>query len=143
MKTLLYISLFIAATILIVSCEKSPKNYSPEQQAAIGSATAWVNLIDEGKYRESWQNASNSFKKDVTKRQWDIGLTYIRGPYGQVLSREVKSFSLSDYDSNLGKHRKAIIQFQTTLENQKTVTEFLTLQLVGSTWRVSTYYLDR
>ncbi len=142
MKISFYIHL-LAVLIFFSSCNKKLEEFSPEQQAAINSATTWLNLVADGKYGQSWQIASQSFKKDVTERQWEIGLKHMRAPYGSVQSRTVKSCRLSDYDSYMGRHQKAETEFRITFENQNEVTEFLTLQLVDDTWRVVSYYLDR
>ncbi|MGH9627439.1 MAG: DUF4019 domain-containing protein, partial [Bryobacteraceae bacterium] len=39
-------------------------------QAARASADSWLELVDAGKYAESWEAAAAAFKKQVTKQQW-------------------------------------------------------------------------
>lgn len=40
------------------------------QKAAITVAGAWLSLVDEGNYAESWNQAAGFFKNAVTKEQW-------------------------------------------------------------------------
>lgn len=43
----------------------------PEREAAaIASARAWLSLVDEGKYAQSWKDASGYFRQAVSQEQW-------------------------------------------------------------------------
>jgi len=136
MKNLVLLA--IIATAISLNCDQSQKHFSPEEKAAINSAINWLQLMDEGLFRQSWQIASQSFKEDVTEKRWAIGMEYMRAPYGGVVSRRVISTGPGGPD-----YKQIVALFQTTFEDQNTVNEFVTLQLVDSVWQVSTYYLDR
>lgn len=40
------------------------------EKAAVTADGAWLSLVDEGNYAESWNQAAGLFKAAVTKEQW-------------------------------------------------------------------------
>ena len=44
------------------------------EKAAIASSSAWLSLVDEGKFSESWDQAAGYFKNAVNKDQWIASL---------------------------------------------------------------------
>jgi len=46
-------------------------------------------LVDSGKYTESWAAACELFKKAVTAEQWETAVRAARGPLGKLLSRRL------------------------------------------------------
>lgn len=133
----------VAVTIFFLSCGGNNDQFSSEKEAVTNSATTWLKQLDDRQYSQSWLDAGPSFKADMTKRQWEIGMKYLRTPYGGVISRKIKSCKLVDYDPQTGHHQLAATEFRTTFKDQKTVTEFVHLEFVNNLWRVSIYYLDR
>jgi len=66
-------------------------------QAATSASGAWVSLMDNGDYAESWEQTSALFKASDTKEQWQQKCRSSRAPLGMVLSRKLK---LSQYTRN-------------------------------------------
>jgi hypothetical protein len=72
--------------------ETVPQQQVKDEQAtaaAIEAAKSWLQLIDEGKYSESWAQAAEYFRNNVSEQQWTRALSGVRTPLGKVLSREV------------------------------------------------------
>ena len=115
-------------------------------QAAVEQAKkateAWLKLIDEGKYRESWEQASTSFKDHVTAEQWEKMVGDARKPFGAVVSR---NFKLAHYSTSLpgapdGEY--VVIQYDTSFANKKASVETITPMLdKDGQWRVSGYFI--
>jgi hypothetical protein len=55
-------------------------------QEATEAAEAWLELIDAGKYDDSWDTAANYFKSSVRQEKWREMAAAVRGPLGRVLS---------------------------------------------------------
>ena len=137
------ISLALSICIFLSGCGDSEEK-SPEKKAAINSALHWVTLIDSGRYDESWQISHTSFKKDVTQRQWRIGLEQIRAPYGRVRSRKIKETKSLSAKPGVMPKKNLVVEFTTLFEDHQTATEFVTVIPDNEgTWLVSAYYLDR
>ena len=113
-----------------------------ENEEALIVAKEWLNLVDEGKYIESWEGAAAYFRGAVTKDQWGVSIKGVREPLGKVISREVKS---SEYKTELpgapdGEY--VVIQFETSFGNKKSATETVTpMKEKDGSWRVSGYFI--
>lgn len=113
------------------------------ESKAVNSASAWLKLVDEGKYGESWETAAAYFKNSVGKQQWDQMLSAVRKPLGKIVSRKLKS---KDYMESLpgapdGKY--VVIQFTSEFENKKSAIETVTPMLdPDGKWKVSGYYIQ-
>ncbi|MFQ6104096.1 MAG: DUF4019 domain-containing protein [Candidatus Glassbacteria bacterium] len=138
-RTSFWFFLVIAVTIVVnpadVLCQVSTEK-------AVAAAEEWLNLVDEGKYQESWDGAAKYFQGAVTKEQWESSLNAHRKPLGKLLTRKLKS---SEYRTTLpgapdGEY--VVIQFESSFENKKSAIETVTpmLEEEGS-WKVSGYYI--
>lgn len=109
---------------------------------AVDKARAWVELVDGGRYGESWDSASSLFKKAVTREQWDQALKGVRSPLGKLLSRKRIA---ARYETSLpgapdGEY--VIIQFQSSFERKRIAVETVTpMRDEDGSWRVSGYYI--
>jgi hypothetical protein len=52
---------------------------------------AWLALVDQGKYEESWSEAARLFKGAVTREKWKEALAAARPPLGKLLSTRTGS----------------------------------------------------
>src|ERR1700733_10629498 len=68
--------------------------HAQDREAALQQATkaadAWLKLVDEEKYRESWEQAASFFKEHVTADKWAQMSAAARKPLGAMISRKFK-----------------------------------------------------
>lgn len=132
---LLGVCLFLAAA---VACAQAPE----KEKAAVAAAEKWLQLVDQGKYAESWTEAAGFFRNAVPQKQWEQSLTAVRTPLGKLVAREAKSKTYATSLPGAPDGEYVVIQFQTSFENKKSAIETVTpmLEKDGS-WRVSGYYI--
>ena len=112
------------------------------EKAAVTAAGAWLSLVDEGNYAESWNQAAGLFRAAVTKEQWQNTVKAVKVPLGKVVIRKLR---LKQYTKTLpgapdGEY--VVIQYETTFENKKSAIETITPMLdKDGKWRVSGYYI--
>lgn len=107
-------------------------------EAALQAGEASLELIDEEKYTESWQQAADFIKKMVTEDQWVSGIKGVRTPFGKMKSRKA---TVKQYNKNLTgmpEGEYVLFQFETVFEN-KAVVETIVLVLEDGIWRNTTY----
>jgi hypothetical protein len=139
MKGLGFLLLAIGV-IGIIGCSTSEN--SEAEEAAIASAKVWLNLIDRGKYEESWDEAARIFKGAVPKAQWQQTMQALRKPFGKNISRELKSKSYKTSLPGAPDGEYVVIQFKSSFENKRSGIETVTPMLEkDGTWRVSGYYM--
>ena len=112
------------------------------EDAAQKSAEAWLDLVDEGRYDESWEEAASLVKTAVTKDDWGRSIASARSPLGKLVSRTVKSRTYAETLPGAPDGRYVVVQYDTTFENKKSAVETITPMMDSDgRWRVSGYYI--
>ncbi len=122
----------------ISGCTSNPA----AEDAALVSAKTWLNLVDNGKYAESWEEASGYFKLAVNKDNWLQTIQAVRKPFGKTLSRKLKNKKYTTSLPGAPDGEYVVIQFNTVFENKRSSVETVTPMLdKDNKWRVSGYYI--
>jgi len=112
------------------------------EQLAQASAESWLALTDSGKYADSWNEASQSFKSAVTKDQWQDALHQVRDPLGKLISRKLASATYTKSLPGAPDGEYVVIKFETSFENKHSATETIVPMLdKDGKWRVSGYFI--
>ncbi|MDP3016406.1 MAG: DUF4019 domain-containing protein [Deltaproteobacteria bacterium] len=112
------------------------------QKAAITVAGAWLSLVDEGNYAESWNQAAGFFKNAVTKEQWQNTVRAVRIPLGKLVARKLKSKQYTKTLPGAPDGEYVVIEYDTTFEKKQSAIETVTPMLdKDGKWRVSGYYI--
>ncbi|MDB6029567.1 MAG: hypothetical protein JWM68_5790 [Verrucomicrobiales bacterium] len=139
MKT--YALLFVLLSIALVGCAKKDPAQAKAEQAATESARAWLKLIDDARYSESWDKSAAPFKLKLTPVGWGTMVKPVREPLGKLQKRELISADYMTTIPNAPKGEYVIIQFKTDFENKGGAVETVTPMLEDGVWKVSGYYI--
>jgi hypothetical protein len=117
-----------------------------DEQAAVEpakkSTEAWLKLVDDGKYGDSWEQASTLFKDQVTPEGWAQMVGPTRKPLGALLSRNFKSAKYATTLPGAPDGQYVVLQYDTSFANKKAAVETITPMLdKDGQWRVSGYYI--
>ena len=116
---------------------------STKESKAQKASDAWLSMVDEGRYSESWRDASIYFKNAVDESQWETALTASRKPLGKVLSRKAISKTYTKTLPGAPDGEYVVIQYQTSFDNKASAIETVTPSLeADGAWRVSGYYIQ-
>jgi hypothetical protein len=122
---------------------KMPSPPSPDQLSdARVAQTAWMALLDEGKYEECWTNLALSSKESKTMPHdtWIIYISGIRKPLGKVKERLPLKQEIINSLQNATDQKGAIISFKSSFENKKEIVEtFALIQEKSGEWKVKFY----
>lgn len=111
-----------------------------EKQASLISAQAWLNLVDNGRYEESWDQGSSMLRRSVTKNEWKEILNVMRKSLGTVSRRAVVQQLPAQNPKNLPRGKYMVILYQTSFSSKSNVQELLTLSFESGQWKVITYH---
>jgi hypothetical protein len=136
----------MATVVTIAACTMASipawGQHQEAEKKAVEAASAWLALVDAGKYAESWDAAAAYLKSAVTKDDWIKIMGGGRKPLGKLVSRTV---SAKQYSTNLpgapdGQY--VVIQFKTAFEHKAQAIETVTPMLdKDGSWRVAGYYM--
>ena len=111
--------------------------------AATAAARAWLVLVDDEKYDESWNAAATTFKTAVTKAEWRNSVSRVRRPLGKVSSRQLESAAFKTSLPGAPDGKYVVTQFSTTFEHKAAAIETVTpMQEADGTWKISGYFVN-
>jgi hypothetical protein len=115
---------------------------NPAEKTAEASARAWLALVDDGKYGESWDAAAAVFRSAVSKAQWESALDGVRRPLGKVLSRKLRGAKPMTDLPGAPAGEYVVIQYDTSFADRASATETITpMKEKDGSWKVSGYYI--
>jgi len=123
----------VAAPVAAPAAENAP--------ASLDAALAWVALVDQGKWHESWQAAAGLFRTQVSDARWAEMVTPVRKPLGAVVSRKFESVLKSKTLPGAPDGDYEILKFQTAFVDRRDSVETIMLVREGSGWRVIGYFI--
>jgi len=130
-------------TLMILVCGVAmAETTASKESAAIAAAEAWLKLVDEGKYMDSWRQAAEYLKAAVKPDQWEQSMRAFRQPLGGTVSRTLKSKNYATSLPGAPDGEYVVIQYETSFENKKSTIETITPVVEkDGMWRVSGYYI--
>lgn len=114
-----------------------------EREAARQRARAWLALVDQGQYAESWQAAAPLFQSSTTMPQWERAVQRARGPLGQLSKRELRA---AEYKTSLegapgGEY--VVVHYDSAFATKPTAREVVTLvSAPNDSWQVVGYFIE-
>ena len=106
------------------------------------AAASWLELVDAGRYGESWAQGAATFKGAISRIDWETAAQQARGSVGGLVKRKIRSarHALSLPNAPAGEY--VVIQNDVTFENRPLAAETVTMmkQADGS-WRVAGYFI--
>lgn len=126
--------------LLVLSAGIVMAQHPEKEKAAVVAAQGWLVLVDQGGYGAGWEEAAESLKNAVGRKQFEQSLQTVRRPLGKLISRKIlnKTYTTSLPGAPDGEY--VVLQFDTSFENKKTAVETVTPMLEKhGKWRVSGY----
>ena len=127
----------------------TPKAVSPDsnpkagaQKAATAAAQTWLATVDDGQYAQSWDQASELFRKAITQDKWVSALESVRKPLGKLVSRAVISAQTTNLPG-APDGQYVVMQFNASFANKKSAVETVTfMQEKDGKWKAAGYYIN-
>ncbi len=128
--------------LVVLAATAAAAAEAPEVEQAEAAAQAWLELVDSGRYAESWQQAATLFRDAISEKDWVRTIAAVRGPLGAVESRERVSAQPTTQLPGAPDGHYVVIQYRTRFAHKSSAVETVTPMLEeDGTWRVSGYYV--
>jgi hypothetical protein len=133
---LVVLGLFMCPAFSTVQAESNAK------KAATKAAQTWLSLIDNGRYSQSWKEASTFFQGAVSEKNWETSLGGVRKPLGKLVSRKVKTTKQATELPGAPDGQYVVMEFATSFENKKSAIETVTFMLEkDGKWKAAGYFI--
>ncbi|WP_297325674.1 DUF4019 domain-containing protein [Nitrosomonas sp.] len=104
------------------------------------SARAWLEGVDSGKYKESWENSSALFKTKTSEQEWIKSITALRAPRGTMSARYIATAAAAKSLSGFPDGEYIVLQFYATFTEKGLALETITLaKTQNEVWQVVDY----
>jgi hypothetical protein len=135
--------LFITAILcLAFPLQAICESQTEKKAAAIRAAEHFLILVDQGKYGESWDEASSLFVGHVSRDEWQRTITSVRPPFGNPINRAVKLSKFMTSAPGVPDGEYVLIQFASSFEHKQSAIETVTTMLdKDGQWRVAGYFI--
>jgi hypothetical protein len=125
---------------LLGVCAIAQDSQSTSQAEA--AASAWVALVDAGRYSDSWEQAAGLFKSKISAPSWASAIGGVRAPLGALKSRQIQSSTFTHTLPGAPDGNYVVIRYSTRFENKVSAVETVTpMQEKDGTWHVSGYFV--
>lgn len=124
----------------ITNAISNPREAS-SQKAAESAASAFLRVIDQGHYRDTWDDASEWLRTEVSQEDWARNVAVTRESLGTRDRRETDSVEMLDSLEGLPDGKYALVTFSSVFSDNRNVPEVVGLVKDDEAiWRVIGYY---
>ena len=135
--------LIVACLFMIFFPMLSERPDSEKADLAIPVATEFLQMIDEGQYRESWQSSARLMQEKVAQEDWVEKLNKARNLSGDLIKRNQKSASYSTEAKDSPEGEYIMLIYQSTFQKAENVSEYVTVMLEDGAWKVAGYFMQQ
>jgi len=132
--------ILIAATLLTAASVAQAAGPA-DHDAAAKAAGAWLAVVDDGKYADSWQQASPSFQRAESQAAWEQALQTVRTPLGKLVKRELADAQYTTTLPGAPDGQYWVLHEKTTFEHKASAVETVILVPADNTWKVAGYFI--
>ncbi len=140
------IHIFLALLALVIIFYPSYIR-KPDQQrleASGEAASRFLTLVDQGKYRESWDGCAEYLKDTVPLAQWQEQLAAVRSTAGPLKDRKQTNYVYTkEAKKGVPEGEYMVYTYSSSFANKADVGETVTLLLApDGIWRVAGYFIE-
>lgn len=131
---------------------ESESESASDSEKATAAAATWLAIVDDGRYEESWKEASETFRANMSRFGkgegfWEKALETSRKPLGALVRRSVIRAQPTAPMPGVpaGEATKYIeVVYRSEFDREREATETLTIALdADGAWRVYNYVIRR
>ena len=121
---------------------QTPDSTGNSVTAAQEAAGAWLRLVDQHRYGESWDSAAGMFREAVTRSAWEAAVQEGRARFEPFGARQLLDAAFQNSLPNAPAGEYVVLQYQTKVRGGKTAVETVTpTRDKDGRWRVAGYYV--
>ena len=126
--------------LLLVCSSFAQADDSVVLKAVESVARSWFELVDDGKYKESWEMSSTLFKAKTPEAEWLKSIAGIRIPRGAMTARYLATAGATKSISGFPDGEYIVLQFYTTFAEKGLAMETVTLaKTAENAWQIADY----
>ena len=109
--------------------------------AATNAAKAWVALVDQGNFAQSWTDSSGLMQARISQADWAKAAQPVHDQLGPVVSREPAGVDMMKALPGAPDGDYAIVHFKTKFAKKADAKETVTMMMDGGKWKSAGYFI--
>jgi CubicO group peptidase (beta-lactamase class C family) len=131
--------LLLLSLLFLSACGKPA---APAKPISVVTVETWLALLDAGDYGESWEMASESFRKEVAKNDWVVNAGGVRKPLGDLVYRKVSATNQMENPPDLPKGTYFVAEFDSAFAGLEAASETAIFRLEqNGQWKAAAYLI--
>jgi hypothetical protein len=119
------------------------RTHEGEIRHAQDLAAAWLTLLDQGKYKQAWQQFAVITRQRVSEKDWEYQVKRTKENYGRFISRHPTETHYATDLPNAPPGRYVVAQYQAHFEHKPQANETVVVsQSREGVWQVAGYFLQ-
>jgi Protein of unknown function (DUF4019) len=118
-----------------------PQISDQDLQQSLVDSNAWLKLVDQNKFDDSWNNASTTLKMIMSQKEWSKYLDKVRKPLGNATARGMVQQRTAVNPPGVPQGEYVVIFYQTNYANKKGLEEIILIKESDGKWRPMSYYI--
>lgn len=132
--------LSVLAIIFVPQITNRPDKNKAE--AATAAATEFLQMVDSGRYADSWQITAKYLQKKVPLADWETKLMKIRDTFGPLAGRELEDLNFTAPAEELPEQEAILLEYDSRFK-LKAMNEIVTVvHDTDGSWRVVGYFIQ-
>jgi uncharacterized membrane protein len=119
-----------------------PSLFADADAAARAAADKWLALLDRGKYRDAWKQASRHHRPQVTADEWEAQIRAMREASGALRERTFTSSRISRTLPGAPDGDYTTLEYATAFEKKSKAVEHVVLSREGNNWKAAGYSIS-
>ncbi|MFK5925127.1 MAG: DUF4019 domain-containing protein [Desulfuromusa sp.] len=137
---------FLALIALVIIFYPSFSRKPDQQRIDVSTiaATNFFELVDAGRYEQSWEACAAYLKNEIPKEEWVKRLSAVRSVAGKLLDRKQTDFTYTkNANEGIPDGEYMVYHFDSKFQNEDHLTETVTVMLERDrTWRIAGYFIE-
>jgi hypothetical protein len=140
------LAVLFAVAVLASACNVAIAAEEPDTAAAVDTtpvmeeSRAWLAMMDQGRYGDAWEAASEGFRSSITREKWEIAAQEGRNAAGVLIARKLRTATYTRQLPGAPEGEYVAIVFDSRFERRSIAIELLTAQRsADGRWRVAGY----
>ncbi len=119
----------------------SPLLLAQPEAAARAAAEKWLALLDQGKYRDAYKQASQHSRAQATAEEWESQIRAMRDAAGALGSRNFSSAKATKSMAGAPDGEYMVLEFSTAFANKAKAVETVMMSREGGNWKAAGYFI--
>ena len=136
----LFAAVLLAGCNVAIAAEENDTETALDTTPAMEEALSWLAIMDQARYGDAWEAASESFRNSIERVKWEIAAQQGRGAVGVLIARKLRTATYTRQVPGAPVGEYVAIVFDSRFDRRPAAIELLTAERgPEGRWRIAGY----